>query len=140
VNLAVVGAAERDGELVADLAAQRPRLAEAQVMGVGGAATADEAWLLGDELDVGFVADAARLRKAQAAFVDGIGTGRDVGVSNWCIGRSRGRNRLSRRRLVPGWGRALGCRRALSRRRASGFQGRQSAAERILDLPSIASG
>jgi hypothetical protein len=105
VDLAVVGAAGRDRELVADLADQCARLGEAQVMGVRGAPPADQAGLLGDELKGGFVSDAARLREAQAAFVDGNGTGQDVGVTRRCTGRSGGRNPLSRRQHVLGWGR-----------------------------------
>ena len=48
VYLAMMAAAERDGELVADLAAERRCLRKAQMMGIGGPAAADEARLLGD--------------------------------------------------------------------------------------------
>ena len=62
MNLTMVSATERDRELVADLAAERRRLGKAQMMGIGGAAAADEARLLGYRLDVVTVADAPRCR------------------------------------------------------------------------------
>ena len=43
MNLAVVSAAERDGELVADLATERLRLAKAEVMRVSRLTAADQA-------------------------------------------------------------------------------------------------
>ena len=43
MNLTMVSATERDRELVADLAAERPCLGKAQMMGIGGTAAADEA-------------------------------------------------------------------------------------------------
>ena len=46
---AMMDTAERHGELIAGLAAERARLQVAQVMRVGWLATADEAWLLGTE-------------------------------------------------------------------------------------------
>ena len=57
MNLTVVSATERDRELVADLAAERWCLGKAQMMGIGGAAAAEEAWLLGYGLDVVTVTD-----------------------------------------------------------------------------------
>ncbi len=57
MNLTMVSATERDRELVADLAAERRCLGKAQVMGIGGAAAADEARLLGYRLDVVTVTD-----------------------------------------------------------------------------------
>ena len=61
VEGAVVGAAERDRELIADLAAERPALGKAQVVRVAGLAAAHEAGPGGDELEVGVVAVAARV-------------------------------------------------------------------------------
>ena len=52
MNLTMVSATERDRELVADLAAEGWCLRKAQVVGIGGAAAADEAWLLGYRFDV----------------------------------------------------------------------------------------
>ena len=49
MDLAVVAAAQRDGELIADLAAKRPRCANAQVMGIAGLAAANQARLFGHE-------------------------------------------------------------------------------------------
>jgi hypothetical protein len=45
---AMMDTAERHGEFIAGLAAERARLQVAQVMRVGWLAAADEAWLLGD--------------------------------------------------------------------------------------------
>ena len=67
---AVVGPAERHGELVAHLAAERARLHEAEVVGVGGLAGADQAGLLRDEPQVLLVAVAARCGDGQHALVD----------------------------------------------------------------------
>lgn len=61
VQLAMVAAAERHGELIADLAPQRAALCEPQMMGVDRFAAADQARLFGDESDVVLVADASRL-------------------------------------------------------------------------------
>jgi hypothetical protein len=49
VILAVVYGAERHRELIAHFEGETFRLRIADVMGVGWGATADEAWLLGDE-------------------------------------------------------------------------------------------
>ncbi len=57
----MVSATQRHGELVADLAAERPALREAQVMGIAGLATANQARLLGHISDVIAVANPARL-------------------------------------------------------------------------------
>src|SRR5579862_992310 len=70
VDLAVVSAAERDGELVADLAAKRAALGEAQMVGVAGLAAADQAGLPGDEADVIAVADAAGFGEGEGGLVD----------------------------------------------------------------------
>ena len=70
MQFAVMAAAERDGELVADLAAERPALGKAQMMGIAGLAAAEEARLLGDEADMLAIADAPRLGMGQHGFVD----------------------------------------------------------------------
>ena len=57
MHLTMVSATERDRELVADLAAERRCLGKAQMMGIGGAAAADQARLLGYRLDVVTVTD-----------------------------------------------------------------------------------
>jgi hypothetical protein len=61
MELAVVTTAERDRELVAHLASERPVLGKAQVVSVRRAPSTDEAGLLGDELNVDLVAHPARL-------------------------------------------------------------------------------
>ena len=48
MNLTMVSATEWDRELVADLAAQRRCLSKAQMMGIGGAAAANQTRLLGN--------------------------------------------------------------------------------------------
>ena len=62
MQLAMMPAAERHGELVADFSAKRPALGKAQVMGVGRFAAADQASLLRDEADMVAIADAPGLR------------------------------------------------------------------------------
>ena len=58
MQLPVVSAAERDGELVADLDPQRAWLSEAQMMRVAWLAPANKAGLGGDKTEMGFVAAA----------------------------------------------------------------------------------
>ena len=71
----MVAAAQRDGELIADLAAERAVLREAQMVGVRRSAAANQAGLFGHELDVLLVTKAAWLRKSQQALVDALGGG-----------------------------------------------------------------
>ena len=51
----MMAATQRHGEFVADLAAKRPILREAKVVGIGGVPAADQTGLLGDEFDMAFV-------------------------------------------------------------------------------------
>ena len=67
---AVVAPAQRDDVFVADLAAQRARLGEAEVVGIGRFAAADDAGLGGDEHQVRLVAVPARFAESQRALVD----------------------------------------------------------------------
>ena len=53
-------AAERHRELIAHFATECRGLCEAQMMGVGGLASADNTWLGRDKLAVEFVAQSAR--------------------------------------------------------------------------------
>ena len=55
----MVLAAERHGEFVADLAAERPGLGKFQVMGVAGTALADETGLRADKDEMDLVASTA---------------------------------------------------------------------------------
>jgi hypothetical protein len=70
VKFAMMPTAERDGELVADLASKRSGLGKAQVMGVTGLATADKTGLLRHMADVVTIADPARLGEWQKTLVD----------------------------------------------------------------------
>src|SRR5215831_9999021 len=77
-------AAERDGELVADLAAERAGLSEAQVMGVGWPAAANDTGLRGDKPKMLLVAVASRLGDCEDALVDYCG----IGSTGYVRGRS----------------------------------------------------
>jgi hypothetical protein len=70
MHLAVMSAAQRHRKFIADLAPKRRCLRKAQVMGIGGTPTADEARMLNNRFDVLPVTNAARLRHCQYAFVD----------------------------------------------------------------------
>ena len=70
MDLAVVSAAQRDRELVADLAPQGGVLRKPQMMSIRRLATTDETRLLGDVSNVVAVADPAWLRQGEGAFVD----------------------------------------------------------------------
>ena len=74
MKLAVMTAAERHGELVADLAAERPALGKSQVMGVAGLPTADQTGLLRHKAHMVVIADAPRLWMGENRFVDGLAT------------------------------------------------------------------
>jgi hypothetical protein len=75
MDLTVVTAAQRYGELVAHLSPERAVLREPQMMGIGGAAAANQTRLFGHELDVVPVTKAARLGMDQLALVDAVGSG-----------------------------------------------------------------
>ena len=97
MELAVMTAAERHGELVADLAAERPALGKAQVMGVGRFTTTDQTSLLRHKAHMVAIADAPRLGMRENRFIDRLA----AGFSFW-FRRVGFRNRLDR----------LDCRRA----------------------------
>jgi hypothetical protein len=73
VNLTMVAAAERHGELIADLAAEGAALGEAKVVWIAGHTAADQARLLGNEADVLPIAEAARFGERQDGLVDASG-------------------------------------------------------------------
>src|SRR5271169_2343539 len=75
MDLTVMSTTQRHGELIADLAPERPALREAQMVGVRGASTAYQTWLFGNKLEMVLVANAPRLRVDQPAFVDAMGNG-----------------------------------------------------------------
>jgi hypothetical protein len=62
MNLAVVDAAERDHEFIARLPAQRPRLHETEVVGIGMRSPAHKTRLFSNKPQMLFVAMATRLR------------------------------------------------------------------------------
>ena len=75
VDLAMVSAAERDGELIADLATKCPPLRKPQMMGIRGLAAADQARLLGHLSDMLPVPNPAGFWKGQGALVYPSGPG-----------------------------------------------------------------
>ena len=79
MGLAMMAAAQRYGELVTDLAAERAVLGEAQMVGVGRPAPTNQASLFSHELDVLLVTKAAWLRMGQPALINAIGSGRPGG-------------------------------------------------------------
>ena len=83
---------ERDRELIADLAAERTGLREAEVVGVRGLAATDEARLLGDITKVFWVTIAPRSRSNEHAPVDAV---RLVEVAVSLRGRCMGANKTS---------------------------------------------
>ena len=66
-------AAERHRELIAHLTAQRAWLSKAQMVRIGGRATANQTGLLDDEPHVLAIANSARFGVAQFALVDACG-------------------------------------------------------------------
>ena len=93
MDLAMMAPAQRHGELIADFAAERAVLREAQMVGVCRPAPANQARLFGHEPDVLLVTKAARLGMGQPALVDAIGSG--------CLG---GPYWLPPRDADDGWG------------------------------------
>ena len=79
--VAVMSPAQRDRELVADLASHRARLGEPKMVGVSGASAADQTRLRCDELEVAFIAMPTRLADRELAFLDlgGSGIGLKIG-------------------------------------------------------------
>src|SRR5262249_58470495 len=73
MDRAMMRAAERDGEFIAGLAAERPRLQVAEMMRIGLFAAADEACLLGNVAKVLAVSIAPRCRNDEHALVDALG-------------------------------------------------------------------
>ena len=65
--------AQRDSEFVAHFSAERPRLHEAKMMGIGGLSPAHEAGLLGHKPEMPLVSVASRLSDCEGALVDMFG-------------------------------------------------------------------
>ena len=89
VELAVMTAAERYGELVTDLAAKRPALGKAQVMSVGRFAAADQTSLLRDKAHMVAIADAPRLGMGENGLIDPVGARSRLWLDWNGLGRSR---------------------------------------------------
>ena len=70
MNLAVVNAAERDHEFIAHLPAQRPRLHETEVVGIGMLSPTHKTRLLSNKPQMLFVTMAGRLCNRNNALVD----------------------------------------------------------------------
>ena len=73
MNFAVMPAAQRNGELIADFAAECGALRKAQMMGIGRVPATNKAWLPSNRFNVLPVANAARRRKREDAFIDNAG-------------------------------------------------------------------
>ena len=69
MNLAMVSSTQWHGEFVADRAAERWALRKPHVVGIRWLPGANQAGLLGNELDVVPIANPARFRKSEFAFV-----------------------------------------------------------------------
>jgi hypothetical protein len=69
VDFAMVTATERNSEFVADLSCRCPLLRKTKMMGVRGTPAAYQTRLLRHKLDVFAIANAARFRQLQQAFV-----------------------------------------------------------------------
>jgi hypothetical protein len=70
MDLTMMRAAERDGELVADFTTECTRLREAQMVWIGRPTAANQARLFHDMPDVVAVAKATSLRKGERTFFD----------------------------------------------------------------------
>jgi hypothetical protein len=90
VYLAVVSAAHRDGELVADFPIQSLGLRKAQMVGVGGCAAADQAGLLCHKSKMVFVAQATDLSDRKTRdFIVPAARRRQLGFGRPAGGRAR---------------------------------------------------
>ena len=78
VDFAVVSAAKRDSEFIADFAAECSALRKSNMMRVGRQPTANQTWLQCDEFNVIPVADPSRLRQAERAFVNRLTSRRNL--------------------------------------------------------------
>ena len=75
MDLAVMRAAERDGEFIAHFAAERPRLQVTEMMWIGLFAAADQTRLLGNIAKVLAATIAPRCPNGERALVDAVGLG-----------------------------------------------------------------
>jgi hypothetical protein len=70
VDLTVVPTAQRNGELIADFAAESARLGKAHMVGIARRPPANQTWLPGNESDVLPITDAPWFGKGQNRLVD----------------------------------------------------------------------
>jgi hypothetical protein len=75
VDFAMVSTAQRDSELIADLATERPALREAEVMGIRRLSAANQARVPSDEFDVISITNPAWLKEEQRALINCFGAG-----------------------------------------------------------------
>jgi hypothetical protein len=75
MNLAVMAPAQRNGELIADLAPECAVLCKTKMMGIRRAPAAYQTLLFSYKLDVFLVTEAPRLGIGQLALIDAIGNG-----------------------------------------------------------------
>jgi hypothetical protein len=105
VKSTMMSAAQRHRELIADPAAQGPRLHESEVMGVARLPPTKQARLRGHELQMGAIAVAARLAQREGALVDvpenGVVRRRQLGQRRSGRLRRCGRDLFVRPRLAP---------------------------------------
>jgi hypothetical protein len=72
MHFAMMSSTQGDGELIADLSAERPALRKAQVVGIRRLTTANQTRLLGHMSDVVAVSHSARFRQSQHALIDSL--------------------------------------------------------------------
>jgi hypothetical protein len=105
VKGAMVGAAERHRELIADPAPQGSRLHESEVMGIARSPPAQQARLRRHELQMGAIAIAARLAQREGTLVDMPGNGvvhrRQLGLRRSGRLERCDRDLFTRSRLAP---------------------------------------
>ena len=70
----MMGPAERDRELIADLAPHRAGLGEPKMVGVSGPSPANQTRLRCNELEMAFIAMPTRLADRELAFLDFCGS------------------------------------------------------------------
>ena len=75
MHLAMMAAAQRDDEFVADLAPERAMLRKPKVMGIRRLTPTNQTGLLGYEFAVGLVPKPTRFRQREQALVDAIENG-----------------------------------------------------------------
>jgi hypothetical protein len=85
VELAVVAAAQRNGELITHFAGESATLRKAKVVRIGRKPAAHEARVARDQPDVIAIAYPPRFRQRQHALVDGVATVKIVRMARLCI-------------------------------------------------------